>query len=456
MDCDEHVTALVDPATLPLDRLEADIRTWASHFAAAEARWLDLVAEFDRRKGWAGWGIQSCAHWLSWRCGIALGPAREKVRVANAIQALPRTRELFRNGTLSYSKVRAITRVVDESSEDDLLTIAQNATAAQLDRIVGAWRNLQKKDDLAAARATERKRHVTTYTDEDGSLVGRFRLPAHEAEAFRSTLREFEPPRPTAVELEAGVEPPTARQRRADALVAMATAAAGQLPVSAGERTTVVVEVDAAVLTADAPGSSSIQGGPSLAAETVRRLTCDATLAMAITDGDTTHITSGVRSIPRAIRRALARRDAGRCRFTGCETDRGCEAHHIVHRAHGGSHDLTNLVTLCRRHHHLVHEGGFSIERTPTGDLVFVRPDGIRIQSSPPPRGCANTLPDLAVAAGRTVDMHTLAAGRGERLDLHVTVWLLADKANRRREAELQRNVADVPAGMSGAPPAAA
>jgi len=93
------------------DDLEAELLTLAGHIAAAECRFLQLLAEFDDRKGWAGDGIRSCAHWLSWRAGMSLRTAAERVRVAHALQQLPRIREAFGAGKVSYSKVRAISRV---------------------------------------------------------------------------------------------------------------------------------------------------------------------------------------------------------------------------------------------------------------------------------------------------------------------------------------------------------
>ena len=97
----------------PLDELAREITAGAVRLASATAAWLRLVAEFDRRKGWAQWGVKSCSHWLSWACSVAPGAAREYVRVASALTALPLLDEAFAAGRLSYSKVRAVTRVTD-------------------------------------------------------------------------------------------------------------------------------------------------------------------------------------------------------------------------------------------------------------------------------------------------------------------------------------------------------
>src|SRR5688572_13265213 len=98
--------------------LAAQITELAGHLNAANYRFLMLIAEFDRRKGWAEDGVtHSCAHWLNWQCGVALGAAREKVRTALALEKLPRISAAMARGELSYSKVRALTRVACAETE---------------------------------------------------------------------------------------------------------------------------------------------------------------------------------------------------------------------------------------------------------------------------------------------------------------------------------------------------
>ena len=100
-----------DPAVMPLERLEARICSLAGHLTAATCQFLLLVAGFDAREGWAGWQLPSWAAWLSWKCQLAPGTAREQVRVARALAALPLTCGEFAAGRLSYAKVRALTRI---------------------------------------------------------------------------------------------------------------------------------------------------------------------------------------------------------------------------------------------------------------------------------------------------------------------------------------------------------
>jgi hypothetical protein len=161
-----------------LDDLEEEICQLASHIHAATSRWLRLLAEFDRREGWAPWGCRSCAHWVSWRCGIAPAAAREHVRVARRLEALPLIAAAFGEGRLSYSKVRALTRVGEIAAEQELLDVARHATAAQLERLVRAYRGVRAVE--ARARGERAERWVTWSYDDDGSLSLHARLPGEE------------------------------------------------------------------------------------------------------------------------------------------------------------------------------------------------------------------------------------------------------------------------------------
>jgi hypothetical protein len=159
----------------PIDALGDAIGELAARLHAATYELLVLLHEFDERCGW-NTGFLSCAHWLSWRTGIAPGAAREKVRVARALADLPRVSAAMKRGELSYAKVRAITRVARPETETRLLDVALAGTAAHVERIVRAWRRVDRID--AARRVDERhlQRQVTTWVDDDGMLVIRGRL----------------------------------------------------------------------------------------------------------------------------------------------------------------------------------------------------------------------------------------------------------------------------------------
>ena len=99
---------------------------------AATYELLVLIREFDERAGWMKWGLKNWAEWLAWRCDFSMTTALEKVRVAHALKTLPAISGAFASGELSYSKVRALTRVASRSNEDELLVFALRATATHV------------------------------------------------------------------------------------------------------------------------------------------------------------------------------------------------------------------------------------------------------------------------------------------------------------------------------------
>ncbi|MDQ1520431.1 MAG: hypothetical protein QOI55_1504, partial [Actinomycetota bacterium] len=131
-----------DVVGMATEQLEAETCTLAAQLAAATCRFVLLIGELARREAWRSWGCRSMAHWLSWQCGLGPNAAREHVRTANALAGMPLVTATFARGELSFSKVRALTRItdLDEHQEEKLVGFAQIATAAQLERTVGAYR----------------------------------------------------------------------------------------------------------------------------------------------------------------------------------------------------------------------------------------------------------------------------------------------------------------------------
>ena len=139
------------------------------------ARLLDLIREFDARGGWNN-GFRSCAEWLSWRVGLDLGAAREKVRVARALATLPRLAQALARGELSYAKVRALTRVATPETEERLLAIGRAGTAEHVERIVRGWRRMDRKAERDEATRQHASRALYVYPAEDGTVTIRGRL----------------------------------------------------------------------------------------------------------------------------------------------------------------------------------------------------------------------------------------------------------------------------------------
>jgi len=178
-----------DLSVLSDAELESALSLWAGHLAAGEALFVDLVGEFDVRERWGGAGFTSCAHWLAWKCALGPNAARERVRVARALRGLPRIRAAFRAATLSYSQVRALTRVATAESEDSLINCARHGTAAQLERLVRGVRRATAAAEVEAAREAFLTRRFDVHTDEQGALViDGGRLPADDGAVLATAL----------------------------------------------------------------------------------------------------------------------------------------------------------------------------------------------------------------------------------------------------------------------------
>jgi hypothetical protein len=153
----------------PLDELEAEITELAGHLNAAQHRWLTLIAEFDRRQGWSDGACRSCAHWLNFKCGIDLGAAREKVRVAHALESLPKISASMSRGEVSYSKVRAMTRVATAETEEYWLSIALHGTAHHVERLVQHFRRAQEAEQLSREARQHAGRRLHYHFSDQGA-----------------------------------------------------------------------------------------------------------------------------------------------------------------------------------------------------------------------------------------------------------------------------------------------
>jgi hypothetical protein len=437
-------------STTELDRLGDEIAELFVHLDAASARLLDRIREFDARGGWNN-GFRSCAEWLSWRVGLDLGAAREKVRVARALATLPRLAQALARGELSYAKVRALTRVATPKIEERLLAIGRAGTAEHVERIVRGWRRMDRKAERDEATRQHTNRALYVYPAEDGAVTIRGRLSPEAGAlllkaltAAREALYQRERAGGSAAQpADVSAEAPTMAQQQADALQLLAETALhhGIDPGTPAEHYQVVVHVDATVLEdPDQPGQSVVEEGARVSAETSQRLGCDASRVVMKHDADGRIFEVGAktRTIPPALRRALLHRDRS-CRFPGCH-GRFCQAHHIRHWAQGGPTTLSNLVLLCRRHHRAVHEEGYQVERLPDGELEFRRPDGRVIPNVPrPPEARADPVGTVRTdndEAGVVVGPRTATPGwQGERLDVGYAIGVLHPLANEKRNA---------------------
>jgi Domain of unknown function (DUF222)/HNH endonuclease len=380
----------VNLGTLTNERLEADIAYLAVEIDRCMHRWLELVAEFDRRDGALVAGFRGTAEWLAWRCSLDRRTARDHVSVARRLAEWPEMRAAYVAGELSYSKLRALSRASADADEAALVMRARETTTDRLEQTVRSLRSAASAD-VDVAKAAHDARHLTWHWDDDGSLRFHGRLGPDEGaalvEALEAGAEALHPAPPPQAEQESIARPPLGA-RRADALT--------ECVFSSAPRAQIVLHVDTEALACTAVGDEprageicGLEEGPAVPSETARRLACDGEV---ITDHGRRR-----RVVSPALRTALERRD-GRCRFPGCDRRHGLHAHHIEHWAHGGGTDRDNLVMLCRFHHRAVHEDGFTVA-IEDGDHVFRHPEGQRIDEVPPVPLAIDRGPPVSVVA---------------------------------------------------------
>ncbi len=435
------VTPLEHPKYCRAKSLGSEITELYGLITAATYELLVKIREFDQDRLWEDAGLVSCAHWLNWKCGIGMNAAREKVRVANALGELPKISKAFGNGEISFSKVRAMTRVANEENEDYLLMIARHGTAHHVETLIRSYRRAERLDD--PENAQHESREFNYHWDDDGSLVFKARLPAEAGAMLMKALQssiDQQDKEVTADDVSSGQTREPISARRADAIAEMAESylANGPAQSSSADRYQVMVHVypEGTQTAETSPGESHIEDGPHVTAVTSKRICCDASITRILEDEDGEPLSIGRKSrvIPPAMRRALRTRDKG-CRFPGCTHRHFIDGHHIKHWSDGGETSLDNLVQLCRHHHRLVHEGGFACEKNSDGSIEFrdgegnVIPGNIRLESRYRGNVTANLQKELE---DRFIDSETcVTQWTGEQMDRDLAVSMLWDLNHR-------------------------
>lgn len=371
---------LADPDDMTIEELGDEILELTEACASLEALRLERLASFERRGGHDVDGYLSATAWLKDKARLGGGAASQRVRMARALTHMPETRAAFVHGEIPYSSVR---RLVDarrahpaifSEHESTLVDAARTLDARRFGTVVDYWRQALDGDAaLADANRHHDRRRLHLSETLDGMVRGDGWFDREGGEIVKVAVESIS---------DAGRDPGddrTPAQRRADALVEICRhwLDNGTTSISGGERPHVSVVVDLEVLESRATGRSEFEAGAVLHPETARRIACDAGVSRIVTNGASEPLDVGrrTRTVPSAMRRAVVLRDRG-CTFPGCDRPpRWCDAHHIEHWARGGVTALHNLTLLCRRHHRLIHEGGWSIE-VREEYLVFVDPEG--------------------------------------------------------------------------------
>jgi hypothetical protein len=381
IDLDVDATALDDVALA--DRIVA-LETLIRRAQAAQAA---AVRTFDARDAADGFGCPSAKAWLCRDLGLSEREARTLVGLGRAADRLPALAAAFASGATTAAHLRiasAATRVLSPSTvaagDAFLAATARRQDAARFARVVRTWvarvapaefeRDTEKRYDsrwLSISETFGGMRSIQGMLDpESGALVEEALAALVAANAADDTR--------------------TRDQQRADALtelVRTATVCASS-PASGAARPEILVHVPTLLADPTAP-PATYDGGRPLAPAAFERLACDAQLRRLVLDPDGTPVELGraTRVVPPPLRKLVALRDGG-CRYPGCvRRPAFCEAHHVVFWRHGGTTDASNLVLLCRYHHHLVHERGHELKLLPDGTVKVTRPDGRVVTGQP-------------------------------------------------------------------------
>jgi hypothetical protein len=362
-----------------IEELDAAIGRLVRQMNAECYQMLVLVREFDDRFGWKKWNCKTCAEWLAWRSEIGISAAREKVRTAHALRSLPAISAAFADGRLSYSKVRALTRVAPMHDEDLLLAYALSTTAENVEERCRQIRNVAPDSAHHAQRAWG-NRSLTMFRDEGRGLLRlTVEVPIEEGELIARALDCAVAAGEVAADIAPGAIAESRgtawRAQQADALVAVARSYLdggehGDERGATADHYQVVVHADA----------QSLRGGTGradLPIETVKRLLCDCSLVTVFEDANGNPLDVGrkQRTTSTPLRRALYARDRG-CTFPGCSRKRYVDGHHLEHWINGGETAPANMTLLCTYHHRMLHEGGFSIVKEADETLRFITADG--------------------------------------------------------------------------------
>src|SRR5438309_5024082 len=323
------------------------------------------VRRFDRSGEYKADGALSLTAWLRWKCKLSGGAAMERVEVARQLEKLPQTEAAFASGEVGYQHVAVLARAAERvgaaavrKEEGTLLQSAQTMDPGQFTTVA---KNFEHRVDAAGALAEANRAYERRYfhigEPQDGLVRVDGLLDAEGGATLRPALEPFMKP--------VKDDPRSYGQRSVDALMELCRQGSGSRPDGAGPRPQLIVRasLDTLAGTRGAP-AGELEGGGTVPAETVQRYACDSAISRITGQGELEHeLNHASRTLPASTRRALEARDR-HCVFPGCTRPLNwCDGHHLVWWTRGGATALPNLALLCRPHHRMVHEEGWTFER---------------------------------------------------------------------------------------------
>ena len=331
-----------------------------------EAAFVTGVRRFDKSGDYAADGALSVTAWLKWQCNLSGGAAAERVEMGKQLEHLPKTEAAFAHGNLGFQHVAVMARTAENlgaaavrNAESNLLKAAQSMDPGQFTTVLKKFEHsVDAEGALAETNRAYERRYLHMSEPKDGLVRLDGLLDAEGGATVRARL--------------AGLITPTKHDRRshgqrcADALVEFCRRGPGGKRDGSGPRPQLIIRASLDTLAgiAGAP-AGELEGGGTVPAETVQRHACDSALVRMTGRTELEHeLNHASRTLPASTRRALEARDR-HCVWPGCARPLvWCDGHHLVWWTRGGETSLPNLALLCRPHHRMVHEGGWSLQRT--------------------------------------------------------------------------------------------
>jgi len=351
-----------------------------------EAVFAKGLRRFDKSGEYKADGALSAVAWVRERCNLSGGAAAERVNVARQLETLPQIEKALAKGDVGYQHVALIARVAEnvgsapvQREEQNLLNAAQTMDPGRFAAVAKAFElRVDAAAALVEANHAYERRYLHLSEPQNGMVRLDGMLDLEGGATLKAALSALMPP-------PANDDDRTPGQRRIDALVDLARRPldGSKLGTVGGQRPHLLITASAETLLGlkGAPPAEMAGVGP-IPMETAQRLACDPTVSWLLGQAEleSESASDAHRQIPAATRRALVARDRD-CVFNGCHRPAiWCDGHHLVWWTRGGKTALPNLALVCGRHHRMLHEEGWTLERK-DGRWV-TRPPGHRVPTN--------------------------------------------------------------------------